>query len=63
MKKTEPFVDDTEESIVNENNFRVLNNLYITNFFEIKKINSNSSRVFFLLNFWKSRKYALNQVP
>ena len=26
MKKTEPFVDDTEESIVNQNSFRVLSN-------------------------------------
>ena len=50
----------TEESVVN---FRVLSILYITNFCETRKINSNASRVFFLLNFWKSRKYALNQVP
>ena len=41
----------TEESIVN---FRVLSILYITNFCETRKINSNAIRVLFLLlNFTK----------
>ena len=59
-----------EESIVNQNieyysieyyNIRVLSILYITNFCEARKINSNAIRVLFLLlNFGKSRKCALN---
>ena len=51
----------TEESIVNQNIFRVLSILYITNFCEARKINSNAIRVLFLLlNFGESRKCALN---
>ena len=53
----------TEESIVNQNSFRVLSILYITNFSETRKINSNPVRVLFLLHFRKSRKWALNWVP
>ena len=49
-----------EESIVNQNSFRVLSILYITNFCETRKINSNAIRVLFLLEFRKSRKCALN---
>ena len=63
-EKLNPLVEDTEESIVNQNNFRVLSILYITNFFESRKINSNATQVLFLLlNFRKSRKCALNSVP
>ena len=41
--------------------FRVLSILYITSLCETRKINSNAIRVlFFLLNFRKSRKCALN---
>ena len=44
--------------------FRVLSILYITNFCDTRKINSNAIRVLFrLLNFRKSRKYPLNYVP
>ena len=51
----------TEESTVKQNSFRVLSILYITNFYETRKINSNTIQVLFLLlNFWKSRNYALN---
>ena len=51
----------TKESIVNQNSFRVLSILYITNFCETRKIHSNVIRVLFrFLNFWKSRKCALN---
>ena len=46
----------TKEAIVNQNSFRVLSILYITNFCETRNINSN---VLFL-NFRKSRKWALN---
>ena len=46
----------TKEAIVNQNSFRVLSILYITNFCETRNINSN---VLFL-NFRKSRKCALN---
>ena len=54
----------TEESTVNQGSFRLLRILYITNFSETRKMNSNAIRVLFLLlNFQKSRKYALNQVP
>ena len=63
-EKLNPSLRSTEESIVNQNSFRVLSILYITNICETRKINSNAIRVFFrLLNFRKSRKYALNQVP
>ena len=49
-----------EESIVNQNS-RVLSILYFTNFCETRKINSSAIQVLFLfLNFWKSRKCALN---
>ena len=58
-KKTEPL--RTEESIVNQNSFRVLSILHITNFCETRKINSNAIRMLFLLlSFRKSRKCALN---
>ena len=60
-EKLNSLVEDTEESIVNQNRFRVLNILYITNVYETRKINSNAIRVLFLLlNFRKSRKRALN---
>ena len=53
----------TEESIVNQNSFTVLSILYITNFCETRKVNSNAIRaLFLLLNFRESRKYALNLV-
>ena len=56
-----PLVEVTEESIVNQNSFRLLSILYIKNFCEARKINSNTIRVLFvLLNFRKSRKCALN---
>ena len=56
-----PLLRSTEESIVNQNSFRVLSILYITNFCETRKINSNAIRVpFLLLNFQKIRKCALN---
>ena len=62
MKKTEPpLLRSAEESIVNQNIFRVLSILYITNFCGTRKINSNAVRVLFrLLNFRKSRKCTLN---
>ena len=51
----------TEESTVKQNSFTVFSILYITNFYEKRKINSNTIQVLFrLLNFWKSRNYALN---
>ena len=51
----------TEESTVKQNSFRVLSILYITNFYETRKINSSAIPVLFLLlNFQKSRKYTLN---
>ena len=54
----------TEESTVNQSSFRLLRILYITNFCETRKMNYNAIRVLFLLlNFRKSRKYALNQLP
>ena len=54
----------TEESTVNQSSSRLLRILYITNFSETRKMNSNAIGVLFLLlNFQKSRKYALNQVP
>ena len=60
-EKLNPSLRSTEESTVNENSFRVLNILYITNFCETRKINSNSMRVPFLfLNFRKIRKCVLN---
>ena len=53
----------TEESIVNQNSFTVLSILYITNFCETRKVNSNAIRaLFLLLNFRESRKCALNLV-
>ena len=60
-EKLNPLVEDTEESIVNQNSFRVFSILYITNFCETRKTNSNAIRVLFLLlNFRKSKKCALN---
>ena len=51
----------TKEAIVNQNSFRVLSILYITNFCETRKINFNAIPEFFLtLNFRKRRKCALN---
>ena len=60
-KNWTPSLRSTEESTVHQNNFKVLNILYIPNFCETRKINSNTIWVLFLLlNFWKSRKYTLN---
>ena len=61
-EKLNPLLEkSTEESTVKQNSFRVLSILYITNFYETRKINSNTIQVLFLLlNFWKSRNYALN---
>ena len=61
-KKTQnPSLRSTEESVVNQNSFKVLSNLYITNICETRKINSNAIRVLFLLlNFRESRKCTLN---
>ena len=47
-EKLNPLVEDTKESIVNQNSFRVLSILYITNFCETRKINSNAIQVLFL---------------
>ena len=49
MKNRTPSLRSPEESIVNQNGFRVLSNLYITNFFETRKVNSNIIRVISLL--------------
>ena len=58
-EKLNPLDEDTEESIINQNSFRVLSILYITNFSEIRKINSNPIQGLFLfLNF--QRRCALN---
>ena len=54
-----PSLRSTEESTVNENSFRVLSILYVTNFCETKKISSNAIRVIFLINFQKRSKCAL----
>ena len=63
-EKLNPSLRSTEESTVNQSSFRLLRILYITNFSETRKMNSNAIRVLFLLlNFQKNRKYALNQVP
>ena len=60
-EKLNPLIEDTEESIVNQNSFSVFSNLHITNFCEIRKINSDTIQVIFLLlNFRKSWQYALN---
>ena len=48
-EKLNSLVEDSEESIVNKNSFRVLSILYITSFCETRKINSNAIRVLFLL--------------
>ena len=54
-EKLNPLDEDTEESIINQNSFRVLSILYITNFSEIRKINSNPIQGLFLfLNFRKT---------
>ena len=59
--KPTPSLKSSKESVVNQNSFRVLSILYIANFCETRKTNSNAIRaLFFLLNFLKSRKYALN---
>ena len=60
-EKMNSLVEDTEESIVNQDGFRVLSILHITNFYKTRKINSNAIRVLLLLlNFRKSSKCALN---
>ena len=41
-EKLTPSLRSTEKSIVNQNSFRVLSILYITNFCETRKINSNA---------------------
>ena len=48
-EKLNPLIEEYRKSIVNQNSFRVLSNLYITNFRETRKINSNQIRVLFLL--------------
>ena len=48
-EKMNSLVEDTEEPIANQNSFRVLSALYITNFCETRKTNSNAIRVLFLL--------------
>ena len=60
-KNWTPSLRSTEESTVNRNSFSVLSILYITNFCETRKINSNAILILFLLlSFWKNRKCALN---
>ena len=59
--KLTPPLRSIEESIVNENSFRVLSILDIKNFCETRKINSNAIRAIFpLLNFRKSRRCTLS---
>ena len=41
-EKLNPPLRSTEEPRVNQNSFRVLSILYITNFYEARKINSNA---------------------
>ena len=54
-KNWTPWLRCTEESIVKQNNFRVLGILCITNFCVTRKINSNAIRALFhLLNLQKS---------
>ena len=55
-EKLNSLVENTKEAIVNQNSFRVLRILYIKNFCETRKINSNAIRA----NFLKSRKCALS---
>ena len=52
-----PSLRSTEESIVNQSSFRVLSILYITNFWETRKINSNAIREIFLLLNFRKRNY------
>ena len=53
--------ESTEESIVNQNSFKVLSILYITNFCETKK-NSNTIQILFLLlDSQKSRKCEISR--
>ena len=59
-EKLNPSLRSTEEAIVNQTSFRVLSILYITNFCETRKVNSDAIRVLFLPNFRKCRKCALN---
>ena len=61
-EKLTPLVEEYKRiSIVNQNSFRAFSVLYITNFCETRKINSNLIRALFLfLNSQKSRKCALN---
>ena len=42
-EKLDPLLRSTEESTVNQNSFRVLSILYITNFCETRKIDSNAT--------------------
>ena len=54
----------SKESKVKQNSLRVLGILQIINFYERRKINSNKIQVLSpLLNFRKSRKCLLNEVP
>ena len=54
--------ESTEESIVNQNSFRVLSILYIINFCETKKKNSTTIQILFLLlDFQKSRKCEISR--
>ena len=48
-EKMNSLVEDREEPIANQNSFRALSTLYITNFCETRKTNSNAIRVLFLL--------------
>ena len=59
-EKLNPSLRSTEEAIVNQTSFRVLSILYITNFCETRKTNSNAIQVLFLLNLRKNRQCALN---
>ena len=60
-EKLNPLVDEYRRINSKTNIFRVLSILYITNFSETRKINSNAIRVLSLrLNFQKSRICTLN---
>ena len=48
-EKMNSLVEHTEEPIANQNSFRALSTLYIKNFCETRKTNSNAIRVLFLL--------------
>ena len=60
-EKLNPLVEEYRRINSKPKSFRVLSILYIANFCETMKINSNTIRVFFLLlTFRKNRKSALN---